>query len=656
MKPKQLLIVLVGGGILIGSVSVGAAAYTTAFDANGADSQPTTGQQLATVLEVTDEEVSSEIEAASLEETLERAANESERAEILADRAGELRERTDEIATVEENATSAFESGALSQTEYAQRLAVITASASTTADAFDRLEEHTQNISTLELRTAGYDRDANADSRDQLARLSDAGARALLEQFVAEQRGEFSVAVEDGLSIEVENEDGERSSEFEQDQPGNGTFQVNQSDALATARAQLGTDSDGEWQLRSVDRDESGYFEFEFTLFGSNATGEAEVSVDGETGGVFEFEEEIEQRESGSVEEIPLSLSVLDGTVEPGGNVTLAVTAAGDPVEEAVVELDDREVGVTDADGRIGLSLPEAEDVEIKAEQGDREGELELHLQSKSPSETENTEIREKLSVTGAVDNGTISVTMAYDGKGVSGVTVRANGDRVGTTDANGTLAFEAAVPDELKITLERGGFGAEVEFEAADTGALEVEDTEIERRDVDDNDDDQELSISVVSGDPAPGATVTLEVTDNSGTVSNAPVEMNGEIAGTTGTDGGVTVTLPADQEEVKFKIEADDKEGELEIEFEDAENEADEDSETDEDGDDENQEDNETEESEENEDDESQAGETEESDQEDETENTDDPEDETEESDREDDESQEEETENTDDQEDGQ
>ncbi|WP_418283960.1 DUF7096 domain-containing protein [Halorubrum sp. DTA46] len=540
-------------------------------------SRATVGQQLATVIAVTDDEVSSDVESSSLDAALEDA-NESERAAILTDRAAALRDRADGIVADQREARVAYEDGEITRGEFAQRLAVLAGQAHTVDRGFDRVDDRADDVSALELRAAGYDQNANAEARQRLTRVTGTGASALLAQYTGEHAGEFSLEVDGGVSIEVENDDGERSREFERDQPGDGSFDVTQSEALTAAITQLSTDADGEWTLRSADRDEDdGYYEFEFTFFGPETTGEAEVSVDGQTGDVFEFEEELEPRDADDDEETPLSISIVDGTAEPGSTVTLRVTAAGEPVEGATVELDDQDAGTTDADGQITVTLPDDDEVDIEVEDGDREGELELTLRS-DVGDDRDDEVRERLSVDGSVEDGTVTVSVTYDGEGVDGVSVYVDDERVGTTGADGSLSFDApSVDDELEVTLVKGAFEAELEFEVGADGTLVLDDVDIDERDADDRDDDadrdgDELSVAVVSGDPAPGATVTIEVTDVDGEpVEGASVEVEDEFVGTTDANGQITVTLPADNDEAEIEVEDGDREGELEIEYAD-------------------------------------------------------------------------------------
>lgn len=63
-----------------------------------------------------------------------------------------------------------------------------------------------------------------------------------------------------------------------------------------------------------------------------------------------------------------LSIAVVEGAPESGATITTEVTAGGDPVAGAEVEVDGEIAGTTDADGRLTVTLPETEEEEIKIE------------------------------------------------------------------------------------------------------------------------------------------------------------------------------------------------------------------------------------------------------------------------------------------------
>ncbi|MFB6292730.1 MAG: hypothetical protein ABEH60_00525, partial [Halonotius sp.] len=259
-------------------------------------------------------------------------------------------------------------------------------------------------------------------------------------------------------------------------------------EARTTARNVLSTDVDGGWTLEEAERkQEYGTYRFEFSFSGPKYTGEAKVDVDGETGEIFEFEEELEPREREDETETDreLTISVVEGTAAPGAEIALRVTDGTDPVGNASVTINDADAGLTDADGRLTVTLPDTADVKIEATAGESDGEREFEFES-AENVTENES----------------------------------------QNDQN-----------------------------------------ETESKD-DETDDSESLSILVNSGDPAPGATVTLEVTGNGEAVTDAAVTINGEPAGQTDADGQLTVTLP-DAEDVKIEATAGDSDGEREFEF---------------------------------------------------------------------------------------
>lgn len=502
MRATQLIAVVVALSLVVGSLPAAATASTatpTVMQTTAADSssdsgnstqlRASTGQQLATVLAVTDDEVKSAVEQSAVNASFAAAAAEREQAALLASRAATLRDRATTIVADYRAATAAYENGTLSDSAYAQRVAVLTGQAATVRSGLAQVEQRARTISDAELDAAGYEQAATADARDQLQSLIGSSSRALFQQYTGERDGEFSLERErGGVRIEIESDDGELTRGFERAQPGNGSFVVSLQEARTTARNVLSTDVDGGWTLEEAERkQEYGTYRFEFSFSGPKYTGEAKVDVDGETGEIFEFEEELEPREREDETETDreLTISVVEGTAAPGAEIALRVTDGTDPVGNASVTINDADTGLTDADGRLTVTLPDTADVKIEATAGESDGEREFEFES-AENVTENES----------------------------------------QNDQN-----------------------------------------ETESKD-DETDDSESLSILVNSGDPAPGATVTLEVTGNGEAVTDAAVTINGEPVGQTDADGQLTVTLP-DAEDVKIEATAGDSDGEREFEF---------------------------------------------------------------------------------------
>lgn len=101
-----------------------------------------------------------------------------------------------------------------------------------------------------------------------------------------------------------------------------------------------------------------------------------DVAIDAEKGD-REGERSIEFTSGGQTSADELSIAVVEGTPGPGATITVEVTADGDPVAGAEVEVAGETAGTTDADGRLTVTLPETEEnaVEIRADSGDLSGE-----------------------------------------------------------------------------------------------------------------------------------------------------------------------------------------------------------------------------------------------------------------------------------------
>jgi hypothetical protein len=385
---------------VVGAAGVGVGTQDSS-GTNAATANASTGAQLATVVQVTDEEVRHDVEVGGLEEDLD-ADNESERAEAIANLSAELQDRAAAIAAEYEAATTAYEDGELTAADYGQRLAVLHARADSVQNGFDRVSVAAAQTSPDALDAAGYDASAVADARGELRSVSGSGTGALLAQFTGQADGEFSVETENGLEVEVESEDGEYSREYEGEEPEHGTFEVNRSEAQATAEAALSSpEGNGTWTLDEAETDDDGYYEFEFELQGPSTSGEAEVGVDARENAVFSLEEELEREDGDDDEEDDadddadesegeLSIEVVDGDPATDATVTLRVTdASGDPVAGADVEVDDGAGGTTGEDGTVTVQVGDDE-FDVEVEHGDSEGELEMEFEDSDDGDSDD--------------------------------------------------------------------------------------------------------------------------------------------------------------------------------------------------------------------------------------------------------------------------
>jgi hypothetical protein len=273
------------------SQSVGNDPATVGTDAATDRVNVTTGTQLSTVLSATEASVSAGVSQSTFDRRFRRG-NESERARAVTARASTLRQEAPALDAAYRNATDAFRDGRIDRETFAQRLASLHARSRELRANVERLRDRAGIVSELALATAGYDGSVLAAAESDLDAVSGATAAALLRRFTGQSNGSVNVSADDGISIEVESDDGERTREVTWPADDNRTLAVSQATALAAARDVL---PDRDWVLRdaSVDGDDGSY-EFEFALDSRNATGEAEVRVDASSGDAFRVEEEIE--------------------------------------------------------------------------------------------------------------------------------------------------------------------------------------------------------------------------------------------------------------------------------------------------------------------------------------------------------------------------
>ncbi|MFC7132462.1 MULTISPECIES: DUF7096 domain-containing protein [Salinibaculum] len=493
-----------GTGQVAPDVDSGAAVAPQATQ-NDSTVNVTVGQQLSTVLSVSSDEVQTDFENTAFELSVERPGVE-ERAEAIADRAEELRERAEDIREAYAEATEEYGDGDIGKSAYAQRLATLNARATNLQASYDALQQRAANLSALELRAAGVNESALRAAVENLSSVSGSGAKALLAQFTGEARGEIELETADGLEIEVEGEDGERSREFERPRDDDRNFTVAQADALTTARDALSTPDDGRWVLTKTKvKEYEGAYEFEFALRNASQTGEAEVRVDASTGEVYRLEEEIEapdeddedgeDRDEERDDDRELALVVAEGAPAPNATVTLQVLDGGDPVENVALSLNDEQVGTTDANGTVTVSLPESGEAKLAVESGDAEAELEFEF------EEDDDEVFRNLHVDATLDDGTVTVTVSYDGSAVANASVYANGQAVGTTDADGrvTFAVDANATEDLEVEVVKGEFEAELEYDiengslALTEDAREGDGDKVEREAEDDAEDGED-------------------------------------------------------------------------------------------------------------------------------------------------------------------
>jgi transglutaminase-like putative cysteine protease len=141
-----------------------------------------------------------------------------------------------------------------------------------------------------------------------------------------------------------------------------------------------------------------------------------------------------------------------DGDVEPGAERTLSVTVAGKPFADASVSIAGIDQGHTDGNGTIAVQIP-----------ADASGVIDVTATREALSETTTYPV-DDLSV--AVSPSLLAPLPGFDatahvtagGEPVADATVRVAGERIGTTDDDGTVRFEMPLARVPAVTADASG------------------------------------------------------------------------------------------------------------------------------------------------------------------------------------------------------
>ena len=146
----------------------------------------------------------------------------------------------------------------------------------------------------------------------------------------------------------------------------------------------------------------------------------------------------------------------LEGDVVPGGAATVTLTYRGIPLSNVLLELDDEELGTTDALGQLSIQIPlGADEVELETE---LEGKLKIEYEVGVPP-TSEAEGELTLQLDGEVAPGSaVTLTVTNLGTVLPNVPVELNDEQIGVTDALGQLAIQIPLgvqEVELEVELE---------------------------------------------------------------------------------------------------------------------------------------------------------------------------------------------------------
>ncbi|MEF8812303.1 MAG: transglutaminaseTgpA domain-containing protein [Halovenus sp.] len=184
-----------------------------------------------------------------------------------------------------------------------------------------------------------------------------------------------------------------------------------------------------------------------------------------------------------------------------------------------------------------------------------------------------------------AAPGAAVEVTVTRGGEPVINGGVLFNGQPVGVTDEDGTVAGTVPFAEELRISVDDGATATldyqfwtnSVEEWNSDENGSGTDDAEKLRSAVDDEPDATvpvETGATVtLSGEPESGGDVTVSASVEGVPVPNATVAVGGEAVGETDADGRATVTLPDRTGTVAIAVEREPVSGETTVEIPDIE-----------------------------------------------------------------------------------
>ncbi|WP_148413591.1 DUF4382 domain-containing protein [Haloferax sp. KTX1] len=116
------------------------------------------------------------------------------------------------------------------------------------------------------------------------------------------------------------------------------------------------------------------------TKVGAEETAEAEAEADANAE-VEAAENETDDGERAETDAEGNLTVNFDGNASAGENATVVVTRNGTPVENATVTINDETAGTTDADGELGVAIPDERDVTVVVVDGEAEAETEFEFE-----------------------------------------------------------------------------------------------------------------------------------------------------------------------------------------------------------------------------------------------------------------------------------
>ena len=257
------------------------------------------GARLSTVIAATEIDVQAAVDRSTFARQA-ASANGTDIARSVQERATALSEQRAQLRSELTGLQTAVAAGNITQATFVREVALVHAETMALAQAYQQLNQSVERVPIQAQQANGIEQATIVAEAVSGANLNSRARAAVFNQLTGEDDGEIRIRTTDGVEIEVENDDGEISREWERPDDGDRSFTLDADAAADRASTVLPLLDQGEWVSEGpTERTEDGAYELAYRLTGgANGDAEVEVTIDGSSGEVIEYESEIESRDA----------------------------------------------------------------------------------------------------------------------------------------------------------------------------------------------------------------------------------------------------------------------------------------------------------------------------------------------------------------------
>ena len=257
------------------------------------------GARLSTVIAATNIDVQAAVDRSTFARQ-SASTNDTDIARSVQNRATALSEQRNQLQSELTSLQTAVTAGNITQATFVREVALVHAETMALTQAYQQLNQSVERVPAQARQANGIEQATITAEAVSGAELNSRARAAVFDQLTGEDDGEIRVRTTDGVEIEVEHDDGEISREWERPDDGDRSFTLDAVAAADRASTVLPQLDQGEWVTEGpTERTDDGAYELTYRLTGG-ATNDAEVeiTIDGSSGEVIEYESEIESRDA----------------------------------------------------------------------------------------------------------------------------------------------------------------------------------------------------------------------------------------------------------------------------------------------------------------------------------------------------------------------